>query len=77
MIQYIIEKLQSFTTQSDKIKWLSDNIKTLAEDSLLYLRDAGDIKAIESWTWINDYIRYIASTEDPIQTLSDLLNPDL
>ena len=53
----------------DKIEWV--------ENFLQRLIDNWHIEEIESesksWPTVNDYIKYIAATDDPIKTLSDMI----
>ena len=79
---HIIQLINQFFTQTkwieakfdeNEISWIKNWVIETAKYFLQRLIDNNHIEQIESWTTINDYIKYIATTEDPIQTLSDLL----
>lgn len=60
-----------------QILWLKDVMIDKAKAFLQWLIDNKHIEEIESeeknWPTLNDYIKYIATTEDPVKTLSDMI----
>lgn len=65
---------ESFSPTKD---WIEDIINNKAKPFLQWLIDNWHIEEIKSekksWPDINDYIKYIAETEDPIKTLVSML----
>jgi hypothetical protein len=61
----------------DQILWLKDTMIDKAKEFLQWLIKNDHIEEIKSekksWPDINDYIKYIATTEDPMKTLSGLI----
>lgn len=61
----------------NKMKWNVERIIDMAKEFLQWLIKNWHIEEIKSekksWPDLNDYIKYIAETEDPVKTLIDLL----
>lgn len=61
----------------NEMKWNVERIIDMAKEFLQWLIKNWHIKEIESdkktGADINDYIKYIADTEDPVKTLIDML----
>lgn len=60
-----------------QIEWLKEVFVDKAKSFLQRLIDNWHIEEIKtetkSWPTVNDYIKYIATTEDPVKTLSDMI----
>ena len=61
----------------EQILWLKDVMIDKAKAFLQRLIDNKHIEEIKSeeknWPTLNDYIKYIATADDPIKTLSDMI----
>lgn len=61
----------------EKMKEYAENFVKIAKSFLDWLIENWHIEEIKSekkeWADLNDYIKYIAGTEDPVKTLIDLL----
>lgn len=77
-------KLRARETYKDDREWNEQQILRLkdvmidkAKAFLQWLIDNKHIEEIKSeaksWPDLNDYIKYLATTEDPMKTLSDLI----
>lgn len=60
-----------------QIEWLKEVFVDKAKSFLQWLIDNWHIEKIETetktWPTLNDYIKYIATAEDPIETLSSMI----
>lgn len=61
----------------EDISFIKENVIERWKQLLQWLIDNGHIEEIKSekksWPDVNDYIKYIAETDDPIKTLSNLI----
>lgn len=73
LIQYWISKRKSGMKLEEFLLTFTNKWSALFKDFLQWLRDTNHIDDIWSDD-INDYIRYIAKFDDPIQKLSDMLH---
>ena len=59
------------------VNYIKDNVIVKAKEFLQWLIDNWHIEEIKSdkktWADLNDYIKYIASSDDPIKTLSEMI----
>lgn len=66
-----------WTWDENNIGYIKDVVITKAKEFLDWLIENWHIEVIpsekKSWPTVNDYIKYIATTEDPIKTLSSLI----
>lgn len=60
-----------------QVEWIQDIITNKSKAFLQWLIDNNHIEIIKtetkSWPTINDYIKYIATTEDPMKTLVGMI----
>jgi len=73
---YKSRKIEANIYEED-ITFIKENVIERWKQLLQWLIDNKHIEEIKSekksWPDLNDYIKYIAETEDPIKTLSDLI----